>query len=90
MNPIPETAARLLDEGRAIVLATIVSRHGSTPRTAGTRMIVTADGRIRGTIGGGLVEANVIEAVRLGIPKEASSGAAKRIIVDRRQEGAVP
>jgi xanthine dehydrogenase accessory factor len=62
MNPIPETAARLLDEGRAIVLATIVSRHGSTPRTAGTRMIVTADGRIRGTIGGGLVEANVIEA----------------------------
>jgi xanthine dehydrogenase accessory factor len=62
MNPIPETAARLLDEGQAFVLATIVSRHGSTPRTAGTRMIVTADGRIRGTIGGGLVEANVIEA----------------------------
>jgi xanthine dehydrogenase accessory factor len=62
MNSIPQTAARLLDEGRAFVLATIVSRHGSTPRTAGTRMIVTADGRIRGTIGGGLVEANVIEA----------------------------
>jgi xanthine dehydrogenase accessory factor len=62
MNPIPEAAARLLDEGRAFVLATIVSRHGSTPRTAGTRMIVTADGSIRGTIGGGLVEAKVIEA----------------------------
>ncbi|MCG6905535.1 MAG: XdhC family protein [Desulfobacteraceae bacterium] len=62
MNPIPETAARLLDEGQTFVLATIVSRHGSTPRTAGTRMIVTAYGRIRGTIGGGLVEANVIEA----------------------------
>ncbi len=62
MNSIPETAARLLDEGRPFVLATIVSRHGSTPRTAGTRMIVTADGRIRGTIGGGLVEAKVIEA----------------------------
>ena len=62
MNSIPQTAARLLDEGRAFVLATIVSRHGSTPRTVGTRMIVTADGRIRGTIGGGLVEAKVIEA----------------------------
>ncbi|HSM75646.1 MAG TPA: XdhC/CoxI family protein [Desulfobacterales bacterium] len=62
MNSIPETAVRLLDEGRAFVLATIVSRHGSTPRTAGTRMIVTADGSIRGTIGGGLVEAKVIEA----------------------------
>ncbi|MFO7497621.1 MAG: XdhC family protein [Desulfobacterales bacterium] len=62
MNPIPQTAARLLDEGRPFVLATIVSRHGSTPRTAGTRMIVTADGGIRGTIGGGLVEAKVIAA----------------------------
>jgi xanthine dehydrogenase accessory factor len=62
MNSIPETAARLLSEGRAFVLATIVSRHGSTPRTAGTRMIVTAEGGIRGTIGGGLVEAKVIEA----------------------------
>jgi phenylacetate-CoA ligase len=61
MNSIPKTAVRLLDEGRAFVLATIVSRHGSTPRTAGTRMIVTADGSIRGTIGGGLVEAQVIE-----------------------------
>jgi phenylacetate-coenzyme A ligase PaaK-like adenylate-forming protein len=38
-------------------------------------------------IGRGLL---TIEAVRLGTGKEASSGAAKRIIVDRRQEGAVP
>jgi phenylacetate-coenzyme A ligase PaaK-like adenylate-forming protein len=42
---------------------------------------------VREALGQGLL---TIEAVRLGTPKAASSGAAKRIIVDRRQEGAAP
>ena len=48
--------------GQDVVLATIVSQSGSTPRTAGTRMLILADGSIVGTIGGGIVEARVIEA----------------------------
>jgi xanthine dehydrogenase accessory factor len=60
MNPIPETAARLLAHHRAFALATILSRQGSTPRTAGTRMIICENGRTIGTIGGGAVEARVI------------------------------
>uniref|UniRef100_UPI0035939C52 XdhC family protein n=1 Tax=Desulfococcus sp. TaxID=2025834 RepID=UPI0035939C52 len=47
---------RLLDAGEPFVLATIISRAGSTPRTAGARMIIRADGGIVGTIGGGPVE----------------------------------
>ena len=42
------------------VLATIVSRKGSAPRSVGTRMVIFADGRCRGTIGGGCMEAQVI------------------------------
>ncbi|MFZ0611020.1 MAG: XdhC family aldehyde oxidoreductase maturation factor [Desulfobacterales bacterium] len=61
MNPIPEMAARLLGAGQGFVLATIISRHGSAPRTAGTRMIIAQDGRPMGTIGGGLFEAQVIQ-----------------------------
>jgi len=61
MNLIAETAVRLLDDCHAFVLATIVNRQGSAPRTAGTRMIVTADNRAVGTIGGGLLEARIIE-----------------------------
>jgi xanthine dehydrogenase accessory factor len=61
MNPIAEIAGQLLDNHEEFVLATIVSRHGSAPRTAGTRMIVTGDGRAAGTIGGGLLEAKVIQ-----------------------------
>ena len=61
MNSIAEIAGRLLDDHQEFVLATIVSRHGSTPRTAGTRMIICGDGRAMGTIGGGLLEARVVQ-----------------------------
>ncbi len=42
-------------------LATILHQDGSTPRTAGARMLVFADGAIHGNIGGGLVEANAMK-----------------------------
>ncbi len=45
----------------AAVLATIVSKKGSSPRSAGSRMIIAEDGSITETIGGGLAEARVIE-----------------------------
>ncbi|HEV3410812.1 MAG TPA: XdhC family protein [Chthoniobacterales bacterium] len=42
------------------VLATIASTSGSVPRAAGSKMLVYADGRISGTIGGGKFEALVV------------------------------
>lgn len=70
MKKIAQTACELLDKGEAFVLATIISHSGSTPRTAGSKMIVTADGRGIGTIGGGLLEAGAmsraVELIRLG------------------------
>jgi xanthine dehydrogenase accessory factor len=44
------------------VLATVVRTAGSTPRKATARMIVLADRRIVGTIGGGRVEKEVADA----------------------------
>jgi xanthine dehydrogenase accessory factor len=64
MNPITEMARQLVEDRQQFVLATIVSRHGSTPRMAGTRMIITTDGRPIGTIGGGLLEAQVVRKAR--------------------------
>jgi len=61
MNSIAEMAGRLLDDRQEFILATIVSRHGSTPRMAGTRMIICGDRRAMGTIGGGLLEAQVVQ-----------------------------
>ncbi|MBT8341421.1 MAG: XdhC family protein [Desulfatitalea sp.] len=51
-----------LTQGVPLVLAKIISRTGSAPRTAGTQMVVTRDAQCFGTIGGGLLEAKVIGA----------------------------
>ena len=54
----PEVMKALQAEGRdSAVLATIISKQGSSPRGAGTRMLAGRDGIIAGTIGGGLAEA---------------------------------
>src|SRR5262252_96967 len=45
-----------LERGEAAALVTIVSTTGSTPQRVGAKMLVFADGRIVGTIGGGCYE----------------------------------
>ena len=39
-----------------LVLATIVDKQGSGPRQAGAQMLIGAQGRLYGTVGGGAVE----------------------------------
>lgn len=56
MKQLFETLARELEQGHDAVLVTIVASSGSAPRGAGARMLVTAAGRLCGTIGGGAVE----------------------------------
>ncbi|WP_051822223.1 XdhC family aldehyde oxidoreductase maturation factor [Desulfonatronum thiodismutans] len=51
----------LLEAGDSAALATIVGQTGSAPRTPGTRMVVRRDGSILGTVGGGRLEAEVIQ-----------------------------
>ena len=51
--------ARRLEQD--IALATVVRTQGSVPRHAGSKMIVWPDGRIAGTVGGGMLELRVIE-----------------------------
>jgi xanthine dehydrogenase accessory factor len=48
--------ADALERGEAAALVTIVSTTGSTPQRVGAKMLVFADGRSVGTIGGGCYE----------------------------------
>src|SRR5262245_36098288 len=48
--------ADALDRGESAALVTIVSTTGSTPQRVGAKMLVFADGRLVGTIGGGCYE----------------------------------
>lgn len=54
--------AELASEGRTFVVATVVSTGGSTPQKPGARMAVLEDGSLRGTVGGGAIEQQVVEA----------------------------
>jgi len=62
MRRLVHAACDLLERGEGFAMATILTHVGSTPRTAGTKMITRSDGRTIGTIGGGLVEAEVQKA----------------------------
>jgi xanthine dehydrogenase accessory factor len=50
--------------GRAFAVATVVRTHGSTPQVAGAKLVVDADGKFVGTLGGGCVEADAMEAAK--------------------------
>ena len=60
---IPAEIMEVLQSGKRgdVIMATIVSKKGSSPRSAGSRMLIAEDGSITETIGGGLAEARVIE-----------------------------
>jgi xanthine dehydrogenase accessory factor len=57
-------AAAALERGEPAALVTIVRSNGSTPQRAGAKMLVFADGRIVGTIGGGCYENDAIGRAR--------------------------
>ncbi|MBX7114111.1 MAG: xanthine dehydrogenase accessory protein XdhC [Myxococcaceae bacterium] len=56
------TIAKLEEEGRLFVLATVIDSQGSTPQKPGSRMVVLDGGETVGTVGGGAIEMQIIEA----------------------------
>lgn len=47
-------------EYKAFALVTLVKTQGATPRSVGSKMMVFSDGSTRGTIGGGVLEKQVV------------------------------
>lgn len=64
MSSLFADVAQLEAEGRAFVVCTVVAAHGSTPQKPGSRLVVVADGSLRGTVGGGAIEQQIVEAAR--------------------------
>jgi xanthine dehydrogenase accessory factor len=58
-----------LNRGEAVALVTILETKGSTPQKAGAKMVVSRDGRLRGTVGGGCVESEILWRARQAIEK---------------------
>ncbi len=62
MEPLHKQILKCLRQEEVFAVVTIMTHNGSTPRTSGSKMIVLNDRTIYGTIGGGLVEALIIDA----------------------------
>ena len=54
---ICQNAVEFIDSGEVFAVALVLKAEGSTPRKAGVRAIIDQTGKIHGTLGGGIVEA---------------------------------
>ncbi|KAA3647127.1 MAG: XdhC family protein [Chloroflexi bacterium] len=61
---IYQRIAEIENNGGSAALCTITQATGSTPRNAGSKMLVFPDGSIEGTIGGGEMESLAIQEAR--------------------------
>jgi xanthine dehydrogenase accessory factor len=61
---LAKTVNAQLKARKPLVLVSILSLEGSTPRHGGTKMVVGADGKTYGTIGGSLIEAAAIREAK--------------------------
>jgi xanthine dehydrogenase accessory factor len=69
---LPRTLVEWIDAGRRFALVTVLRDAGSTPRKAGTKALIDAEGNLWGTVGGGLLESDTrrmaVEAIASGRP----------------------
>lgn len=61
---IMEKAVELLKERKTFVVATVVEANGSAPQSVGAKLIYTENHELFGTVGGGRVEAKVIQEIQ--------------------------
>ncbi len=78
MKPVLATLVDLIERDGIAALITVVAARGSTPREAGARMLVTKAGAISGTIGGGRLEMEAIEAASSLIAAARDTAALRR------------
>jgi xanthine dehydrogenase accessory factor len=65
-----EEMVRLTRRSEAFALATVTASSGSSPRKAGAKMLVRGDGTILGSVGGGRVEKESVEAALTALKDE--------------------
>ena len=69
---VARTICEQLNSASPLVLASIVSLQGSSPRHSGTKMVVRGDGKSYGTIGGSLLEAMAVNGSRAVLHQQCS------------------
>jgi xanthine dehydrogenase accessory factor len=82
VREVVEALLEVLAGGERAALATVVQTSGSTPQKAGARLLLLADGRCIGTVGGGAIERVVVEAMRATLRSGASQMVERELSYD--------
>ncbi len=73
MRELLNDLERWQKEGKRIALATVVKVYGSSPRSLGSKLAISSEGDMAGSVSGGCVEGAVIEeaqeVIKKGRPK---------------------
>jgi xanthine dehydrogenase accessory factor len=85
-RPAPATAAQVLEAAASCAsrgirgaMATVLDRHGSAPGTAGQKLYLAEDGTCLGTVGGGAVERETLEALQVVVADPLAKHAVREL-----------
>lgn len=82
MKQLAEAALKMLRSGISFAQATVLESSGSTPREAGSSMLIKADKSIVGTVGGGVLEANTVKTA-LKVISEKKAAIAEYVLSEK-------
>ena len=83
MREILNDIERWQEEGKTVAIATVVKVYGSGPRPLGSRLAVSSEGEMVGSVSGGCVEGAVVEEAR-GVMKTGQPKLVKFGITDEQ------
>src|SRR5699024_2926539 len=79
--------AERLNAGTTVYVAMVVANTRGSPGTLGARLLVAADGHVEGTIGGGIMEANLVEQARQSLHTGGDDPPRLQHLVHRKELG---
>ncbi len=84
-------SAQWLDEGKRVLLVTVVNTWGSSPRPEGAMLAVCEDGLVAGSVSGGCIEDDLIDRTRrLGITQTQAEAVTYGVSADEARRFGLP
>lgn len=79
-----ELARERLAQGGSVALLVVAASKGHSPGKPGAKLVVTADGAVAGSVGGGIMEHSLIQTAQCLLTEDISTPVVQRLVHDHR------